>query len=967
VTLNAVGDGHPLWPTTPNSLPEELRKLQPAHDPAARFVPGTLLNERYRIVALLGRGGMGEVYRADDLKLGQPVALKFLPEMLARDAEARAHFYAEVRLGRQVSHPNVCRLYDLVEIEGHHCLSMEYVDGEDLATLLRRIGHLPADKAVGFARDVLAGLAAAHDKGVIHRDLKPANIMLDGKGRACITDFGIAMLAGDARAGFAGTPLYMAPEQLDGAPASVHSDLYAFGLVLYEALTGRRAFAGESMDALKAQRTHDEPPRLPDTVRDVAPVVEDIVRRCLAPNPQQRPSSAAAVLSILSGLDATTPLRSVPRRRWTDALRPWITIAIIALGLAAAVSYFSAPRRDETTAALGPASTAVLPFVNMSGDKGNEYFSDGMTETLLDRLAQVPQLKVAARTSSFSFKGKNTDVRRIAAQLGVASIVEGSVQQAGDMLRITAQLVRAADGAHLWSKHFDRKASDLFAIQDEIAGSVTEALVGELLPQTKEILAKGGTKDLSAYDAYVRGLGQAATNSIASLRQAEASLQQALMRDPNYVDAMIAQIDVWYRLFRTGALTAQEYSRLAVPMLDRVQALDADNAPALGFRGELANDRGEHALAVQLLQKAVTVAPGVARLHFVLGNVYRDQGDAQAWLAETEKAAALDPRDASVELARGAALTTLKRFDEAERSATRALQLDARNPDVAGDLAWLAMSRGDYVGAVIWNRKAFALDPNDPDLAGWMTLRLQMLGETKAADAWLAETFRLRPGGFVPEAIALSLHAERGELAEALASALRLVARKQDDHNGMWAEAMDTGCLAANELGRLAEMRAALVQAGATPAELTPAPFAAWAGASSSASARLSDLMDLRRCLYTGAEKARREQVIALLENILGKDWDSREPYRGYAPALRQDRQAIVAQVLPATKQAVGWLWYEEATARMLDYADVPQIAAVLAARRSALAQQRAALPAALAKEGLSMLPPGHAEKADAH
>ena len=190
-------------------------------------------------------------------------------------------------------------------------------------------------------------------------------------------------------------------------------------------------------------------------------------------------------------------------------------------------------------ASLGAASTAVLPFVNMSADKANEYFSDGMTETLLNRLAQVPELKVAARTSSFSFKGTNTDMRKIGAALGVASLVEGSVQQSGDTLRITAQLIRAADGTHLWSHNYDRKAADLFAIQDEIAAAVTEALIGELLPKTKAILAKGGTKDLAAYDAYTRGLQQIAINSFTSIQTGEALMKQALALDPNYVDAMV--------------------------------------------------------------------------------------------------------------------------------------------------------------------------------------------------------------------------------------------------------------------------------------------------------------------------------------------------------------------------------------------------------------------------------------------
>ena len=301
--------GSALAATTPLGPRGTERDPNVAPPPAGatsegRFVPGTLLAKRYRIVSLLGRGGMGEVYRADDTKLGQTVALKFLPASLATDAVALERFFAEVRIGRQVAHPNVCRLYDLVEVEGHHCLSMEFVDGEDLASLLKRIGRLPADKAIDIAREVCAGLAAAHDKGVIHRDLKPANVMIDGKGRARITDFGVAALAEDAeREGFAGTPAYMAPEQLAGKPASVRSDVYALGLLLAETFTGKRVFDAPSLDALKALHERTEPPSLTSGASDVPTEIQLLVTRCLAREPAARPASAHAVLAGLPGGD----------------------------------------------------------------------------------------------------------------------------------------------------------------------------------------------------------------------------------------------------------------------------------------------------------------------------------------------------------------------------------------------------------------------------------------------------------------------------------------------------------------------------------------------------------------------------------------------------------------------------------------------------------------------------------------
>jgi serine/threonine-protein kinase len=270
-----------------------------------RFLPGRLLAGRYRIIALLGKGGMGEVYRADDLTLGQPVALKFLPEDASRNETLLERFRNEVRLSRRVSHPNVCRVYDVGEVDGHTFFTMEYVDGEDLASLLRRIGRLPADKALEIARQLCAGLAAAHAKGVLHRDLKPANIMLDGRGQVVVTDFGLAGLV-DQIAGSdvrSGTPAYMAPEQLEGKEVNAKSDIYSLGLVLYEIFTGKRAFSVESLPELARIRSESAPSKPSTLVKDLDPAVERVILRCLEPDPANRISSALSVAAALPGGD----------------------------------------------------------------------------------------------------------------------------------------------------------------------------------------------------------------------------------------------------------------------------------------------------------------------------------------------------------------------------------------------------------------------------------------------------------------------------------------------------------------------------------------------------------------------------------------------------------------------------------------------------------------------------------------
>jgi len=638
-----------------------------------------------------------------------------------------------------------------------------------------------------------------------------------------------------------------------------------------------------------------------------------------------------------------------------------LSILALLLAIGGAALWYLAPAGGSAapaSAPLGPWSTAVLPFVNMSGDKGNEYFSDGMTETLLDRLAQVPQLKVAARTSSFSFKGTNTDVRRIGAQLGVASLVEGSVQQAGDTLRITAQLVRAADGSHLWSMHYDRKAADLFAIQDEIAGSVTEALVGELLPATKDILAKDGTKDLAAYDAYTRGLQQIELNTFSSYNQAETLLQHALARDPNYVDAMLALINTWYGMAKTGQTTDAEYRERAVPMLARVEAIDPGNARLLAFRGEIAQELGEHLRAVELARQGTAAAPGDARVHNILADIYAFQGDQAASLAEMDQVLALNPLNDNVIRYRTLRLVALNRFDEAEQSLHRALQLDPHNSSNYWMLGRVAYARGDLVAAVVWELKQNPYDPADPE-GQRSAISLPAASRlTRAADAWLAESVRRKPGNLLAAGSDIALRYARGERAVALAQAIELIPRRAEEHHDYWRDAIVSGCLAADEPGRMAQMRTALVDARILPRDLTLAGFQEWAGPEASPKVKLRELAAGRRCIFnaSAADATRREQLLAIFAQAEGANWDSKEEWQGIATELRNDPEAIIAYYLPRDT-AVSRLPLREGIARQLGIGDDPRVLKHFAEQRDQIARMRAELPAALAKEGLSMLP----------
>ncbi len=340
----------PPVPTVKTSSAQTSARSSPSSESfdEGRFLPGTLVAERYRIIGILGRGGMGEVYRATDLVLGQQVALKFLPEASLSNPGTLARFHSEVRIARQVSHPNVCRVYDIGAVAGQPYISMEYVDGEDLGSLLRRIGRLPNDKAVEMSRKLCAGLAAAHDKGVLHRDLKPANVMIDGRGQLLITDFGLAGIASQIQGAEIrnGTPAYMAPEQLSGKEVSVRSDIYSLGLVLYEMFAGKRAYEASTLAEMTRLREESAPPSLVSLVRDLDPAVERVVMRCLNTDPQNRPASALAVAAALPGGDPlaaalaageTPSPELVAAASEREALKPAIALACL-LGIFACLA-----------------------------------------------------------------------------------------------------------------------------------------------------------------------------------------------------------------------------------------------------------------------------------------------------------------------------------------------------------------------------------------------------------------------------------------------------------------------------------------------------------------------------------------------------------------------------------------------------------------------------------------------------
>ncbi|UHQ19036.1 hypothetical protein LVB87_12715 [Lysobacter sp. KIS68-7] len=606
-------------------------------------------------------------------------------------------------------------------------------------------------------------------------------------------------------------------------------------------------------------------------------------------------------------------------------------------------------------ARLGDASTAVLPFLNLSSRPGDEYFSDGLSETLLHKLAQVPKLKVAARTSSFSFRGKQDDVRHIGGLLGVATVVEGSVQRSGEMVRITAQLVRTDDGSEVWSRSYDRRMSDLFAIQDEIASEVARALVGEVLPGERAAIVQGGTHDVAAYDAYVHGLQQIAIDSFGSLDIAERAMQQALARDPNYLDAMVGLVRVWMSMAQTGKISRRTAALRARPWLDRIARIDPDNGQLLGFRAVQAEEAGDGDLARRLLAQAIARAPNDMGLRMSQARLHMYDMEFEAALAEIESVVRLDPLNGSLLFFKTSALSWMGRLDEAQASAQRAWELQPRNPNAATSMGNVAAFRNDPAGFVHWSLIAHRIDPDDHEIAADMAPSLEDLGEPAAADAWLALSQRLAPGNLFAESTRVVLDHSRGHAQAAYDGAIALIPRAAEERRWDWTDAVGAGCLASVELGRTEDMRQALVRAGVLPAHYDVAGFRALVPNGVSVNAQIRRLSTLAPCLADpGDWNARRAELLATVTAFRGETW-MRKPWNArYFAFLGSDREALVrAEIAAPYAEQVG----REARQRWLGIADDPRIVARNAELHRMYRAQREGLAKTLAAERLSLMP----------
>jgi serine/threonine protein kinase len=484
---------------------------------------------------------MGEVYRATDTKLGRDVALKVLPAEMAHDPERLARFRREAKALAQLDHPNIVTIHTVEECDGFHFLTMQLVEGQPLDRLIPA-GGLPVEQIVDIASALADALAAAHEKGITHRDLKPGNVMVSNEGRVKVLDFGLAKdvrpthpddttltAASQTQMGVVmGTPAYMSPEQTSGRRLDHRTDIFSMGVVLHEMATGRRPFEGTSLAELVSAILRDTPPSVTEARPDLPSDLARIVRRCLEKDPRHRIQTARDVSNEFRDLSRQVSAKAAPTKTATSHAAVADTGSALADG-----GYW-----------VGLA-IAVLPFANLSSDPESEFFADGITEEIINALAQIKNLRVVARSSAFSFKGKQVDLRTVGATLNAGTVLEGSVRKSGDRIRIVAQLISASDGYHIWSERYDRELRDIFEVQDEIARTIAERLKGAIGPETAETLVRPETQDLEAYQLYLKGRFHWNKRSADGLQKAIDYFQQAIGKDHSYAIAYAGLADAY--------------------------------------------------------------------------------------------------------------------------------------------------------------------------------------------------------------------------------------------------------------------------------------------------------------------------------------------------------------------------------------------------------------------------------------
>lgn len=694
----------------------------------AALTPGGMVNH-YRIVEKIGAGGMGEVFLAEDTKLDRRVALKFLPSHVAQDSDVRSRFTREAQSVARLDHPNIVTIHEVGEWEGRPYFAMQYIDGKTLYHYSRE-EKLSIPQMINLVLPIAEGLGKAHSAGVIHRDIKSMNIILDKDLRPTILDFGLASVQGGeilTKAGSTlGTVAYMSPEQARGLEADQRSDLFSLGIVVYELVTGRTPFKMDSDVATMNKIINEEPEPLARYKSDVPGELQRIVSKCLAKSPGERYQSAADLAADLRALSRLLePGESLSRSR-ISAAKP---------------------------------SIAVLPFANMSADPENEYFSDGLTEELLNVLAKNHALRVTGRTSSFAFKGKQEDLRGIGQKLGVGTLLEGSVRKAGNRVRITAQLVSVSDGFHLWSETYDRVLDDIFAVQDDIAKAVSKAMHVALVGANDE----KKTVNPESYALVLRAHQSTLQMTKESLAVAAELYQKATAVDPNNARAWAGLSYVLGHRIAYGHGDYQaDYPRTKAAA-EKALALD-ESLPeahqAMSFVYAALEMRFKDGW--QALRRAHALAPNDSNVVSHMARILAVRGQSDEAVRLANQAIELDPLNSTAHRIRAAVFEFAGRLDEAERAYLRTLELSPEMTGVRSSFSAILLRQGRVQEALEMAQKEI--------LTGYRTCALAVIYHVlgRSADSERALSTLIGEGEQWSFQIAI-VHASRGEIDKAFA------------------------------------------------------------------------------------------------------------------------------------------------------------------------------------------------------
>ena len=670
---------------------------------------------------------MGVVYRARDERLGRDLALKVLPAESMADETARARLLREAQMASSLNHPHIAHIYEVGEDKDHLFIAMELVEGRPLKEAIPATG-LPHEEVVEYGTQIASALAYAHGRGIIHRDLKSTNVMITPEGRVKVLDFGLAKRLGvedaaDAPHDFSltvtgmvvGTPNYLSPEVLLGGRADVRGDVWALGVVLYEMAAGRLPFGGATLPELAGAIVSGAPTPLSGRV----PVgVQAVIARCLAKDPSQRFEHGGAALAALEKLPQGSDARraGLPRRVWIPAA------AVLVASIGALLAFGSSGFREQFTARdQRPriTSLAVLPLANISNDPAQEYFADGMTEELITNLAPIRSLTVISRTSVMRFKGSQKPLREIADQLGVDGIIEGSVQRAGDRVRITAQLIEAAHDRHLWAKSYERDFKDVLALQSDVASDIAREIQLQVSPRERAKLAKRRPVNPEAFEEYLRGRHEWAKMTEEGAKVAIAHFERALALDPGdprytsgLADAYLIRVQVLSSLpIKEGMAKVKEYARRALATDEGSAEAHTSMAAALFFGDWNATEAEKH------VRRAIDLNPGYGTAHLVYSVLLMTRGRIDEAIEQDRLAMQIDPLSLIVHWNAVGTLLSAGRLDDALALARKTMAINPQSPMSQSGLVRVHEVRGEFPAAIELLRRYVPESEGGPAIA----------------------------------------------------------------------------------------------------------------------------------------------------------------------------------------------------------------------------------------------------------